>query len=86
MTKKAKERELQEGDLIQHTTQDYGPGRIMTVKDGMALISFKNLGKRRFPIGSKFLELVEPVETDETNEPEAAVEEEEPTAAAEPSE
>ena len=63
MAKKSKKNEkidFQAGDLIEHTTQDFGRGRIMEVKDGVLTIAFKKAGKRRFPAGSRYLVLVEP--------------------------
>ena len=49
--KKAQKIELKAGDLIEHTTQDYGRGRVMEVKDGVATIAFKKSGKKLFPAG-----------------------------------
>lgn len=74
MTKtKKKKTELEAGDLIEHTTQDFGQGRIMEIKNGIATIAFKKAGKKRFPVGSRYLELAEPVvsvakESDEQTE------------------
>lgn len=55
--------ELSAGDLIEHTTQDFGQGRVMEIKDGVATISFKKGGKKRFPVGSRYLVQAEPAET-----------------------
>ncbi len=60
--KKVQKIELSAGDLIEHTTQDYGRGRVMEVKDGVATISFKKAGKKHFPAGSRYLLPVEPEE------------------------
>ena len=66
--------ELTAGDLIEHTTQDFGQGRVMEVKDGVATISFKKAGKKRFPVGSRYLVQAETAETptgpsDESKDP-----------------
>lgn len=65
MQKNKKNRvELEAGDLIEHTTQDFGQGRVMEVKDGVATIAFKKSGKKRFPAGSRYLVLAESAESD----------------------
>ena len=58
-TKKTKI-ELEAGDLIEHTTQDFGQGRVMEIKHGIATIAFKKAGKKQFPVGSRYLVVVEP--------------------------
>ncbi|MCP4605037.1 MAG: hypothetical protein GY847_31695 [Proteobacteria bacterium] len=65
--KKAQKVELMAGDVIEHTTQDYGRGRVMEVKDGVATITFKKAGKKQFPVSSRYLVTVEPSEP--PNEP-----------------
>ncbi len=69
---------MEAGDLIQHTTQDFGIGRVMEVKDGVVMIAFKKSGKKRFPVGSRFLEPIDPdAQSNSLDEP-AVIEE--PTA------
>ena len=73
MTEKTKNKKvgLEAGDLIEHTTQDYGRGRVMEVKDGIATIAFKKTGKKYFPASSRYLipvESAEPVDSPESVE------------------
>lgn len=63
--KETRKVDLEAGDLIEHTTQDYGLGRVMEVKDGIATIAFKKVGKKLFPAGSRYLEPVDPKGIDE---------------------
>ena len=53
--KEEKKTDCKAGDLVEHTTQDFGRGRVMEVKDGIATIAFKKGGKKLFPSSSKYL-------------------------------